>query len=137
LINEVEHTSGEMIRDNSLIFIVKLVSCIQNLVVKTFTQKCPQCQSRLKEVSFDLGYGMEIDSLHCRKCGFNITKDTALRKTLNHMRAQMNKQIKIVRVGNGLGVRIPNEFVKTYKFKKGEGVLLKPELGGIKLVTGT
>jgi len=37
---------------------------------------------------------------------------------------------------HGLGVRIPNEFVKSCKLAKGEGVLLKPELSGIKLVTG-
>ena len=101
------------------------------------TQKCPQCQSLLKEVSFDLGYGIEVDSLHCRKCSFNITKDTTLRKILDYMRSQMSKQIKLVRVGNGVGVKIPNEFVKTYKLKKGEGILLKPESGGIKLVTDT
>ena len=82
------------------------------------TQKCPQCQSLLKEVSFDLGYGIEVDSLHCRKCGLNITKDTTLRNTLDYMRSQMSKQIKLVRVGNGVGVKIPNEFVKLTSSKR-------------------
>ena len=47
----------------------------------------------------------------------------------------MSKEIKIVKVGPGLGVRLPNEVVKSYKLKKGEEIVLKPEFDGIKLVT--
>lgn len=46
----------------------------------------------------------------------------------------MQKEIKLVQVGNGIGVRIPNELAKSYKLKKGEVITLKPEDDGIKLV---
>lgn len=95
---------------------------------------CPQCKSELKEVVFDIGYGINVESLHCEKCGFNITKDNRLKKAISTLREQMSKEIKIVKVGTGLGVRFPNEVVKNFGLKKGEELILKPETDGIKLV---
>ena len=83
---------------------------------------------------FDVGYGIEVESIHCKKCGFNITDDAKLTKALAELRQQMSKEVKIVHVGAGLGVRLPNEIVKNYNLKAGEEVLLKPEADGIKLV---
>lgn len=96
--------------------------------------KCPQCKSELKKVVFDIGYGVNVESLHCDKCGFNITKDDRLKKALSSLREQMAKEIKIIKVGTGLGVRFPNEVVKNFSLRKGEELLLKPEIDGIKLV---
>ena len=47
----------------------------------------------------------------------------------------MQKEIKVIQVGNGLGIRIPNELAKDYQLRKGERITLKPEDDGIKLVT--
>lgn len=99
------------------------------------TKKCPQCKTSLEKVKFDIGYGVEVESLHCRKCGFNITEDNRLKTAISSLREQMSKEVKIVKVGTGLGVRLPNEVVKSYKLKKGEEIILKPEFDGIKLVT--
>ena len=99
------------------------------------TKKCPQCKTNLKKVKFDIGYGVEVESLHCKNCGFNITENNRLKTAISTLREQMSKEIKIVKVGTGLGIRIPNEVVKSYKLKKGEEIVLKPELDGIKLVT--
>ena len=99
------------------------------------TKKCPQCKANLEKVKFDIGYGVEVESLHCKKCGFNITEDNRLKTAISSLREQMSKEIKIVKVGTGLGVRFPNEVVKGYKLKKGEEIVIKPELDGIKLVT--
>ncbi|MFC1768938.1 hypothetical protein ACFLZX_04205 [Nanoarchaeota archaeon] len=96
--------------------------------------KCPQCKVKLEKMKFDVGYGVVIDSLHCNKCGFNVTGDKDLKSAVNHLRRQMRKEVKIVNVGTGLGLRFPNEVVKNYNLKKGEEIVLKPEQDGIKLV---
>ena len=41
-------------------------------------KKCPQCKNDMNNVKFDIGYGIEVDSLHCKKCGFNITDEKAM-----------------------------------------------------------
>lgn len=98
--------------------------------------KCTQCKSGMEKMKFDVGYGIEVDSLHCKKCGFNITEDNKLNKALTELREQMSKEVKIVQVGTGLGVRFSNEMVKSYGFEAGENVLLKPEVDGVKVVVG-
>lgn len=96
--------------------------------------KCTQCQTEMEKVIVDIGYGIEVDSLHCKECGFNVTEDKKLNQALTDLRVQMSKEVKIVRVGTGLGVRIPNELVKNYHLEAGEEILVKPEVDGIKLV---
>lgn len=96
--------------------------------------KCPQCKSELRKTVFDVGYGVNVESLHCEKCGFNITEDNKLKKAISNLREQMAKEIKIIKVGTGLGVRFPNEIVKNFRLRKGEEILLKPEMDGMKLV---
>ena len=98
------------------------------------TKKCPQCKTNLEKVKFGIGYGIEVDSLHCKKCGFNITENNRLKTAISSLREQMSKEIKIVKIGTGLGIRLPNEVVKNYKLKKGEEIILKPEFDGIKLI---
>lgn len=83
---------------------------------------------------YDVGYGIDVKSLHCKNCGFNITEDKVLATAMCKLREQMAKEVKIVRVGTGLGVRFSNDIVKNYDLKAGENVLLKPEVDGIKLV---
>ena len=95
---------------------------------------CPECKGRFEKVKFDIGYGIEVDSLNCRKCGFNITEENKLKSAIMSLREQISKEIKIVQIGTGLGIRFPNEIVKSYNLKKGEEVVLKPEFDGIKLI---
>ena len=83
---------------------------------------------------FHVGYGVNVESLHCAKCGFKITKNNKLKMALTSLREQMTKEIKIIKVGTGLGLRFPNDVVKSFNLKKGEDVLLKPEVDGVKLV---
>ncbi|MBN1157521.1 hypothetical protein JXA85_07920 [Candidatus Woesearchaeota archaeon] len=99
--------------------------------------ECPQCKSELKKVIFDVGYGVNVESLHCEKCGFNITNDNKLKKAISSLREQMAKEVKVIKVGTGLGVRFPNEVVKSFALKQGGDILMKPESDGIKLVVGT
>jgi transposase-like protein len=96
---------------------------------------CPQCKHAMEKTKFDVGYGIQVDSLHCKKCGFNITESTKLKAALGSLRDRMRKEVKIVKVGTGLGVRFPNEIVKSYNLKQGEDITLKPEADGLKFVT--
>lgn len=100
------------------------------------TKKCPQCKTSLEKVKFDIGYGVGVESLHCKKCGFNITENNKLKGALSSLREHMAKEIKVIKIGTGLGVRFPNDIVKSFKIKKGKEVLLKPEVDGVKLVVG-
>ena len=97
-------------------------------------KKCPQCKNDTNNVKFDIGYGIEVDSLHCKKCGFNITDEKAMNTALALLKEQMTKEIKIINVGTGLGIRFPNEIVKSFKLKKGEEMLVKPEIDGLKII---
>lgn len=97
-------------------------------------KKCPQCKSVLKKVVFDAGYGVNVESLHCIKCGFNITKDDKLKTALASLKEKMAKEVRIIKVGTGLGLRFPNEIVKSFKLRKGGEIYLKPEIDGFKLV---
>lgn len=96
--------------------------------------KCTQCKSEMEKWKFDVGYGIEVDSLHCKKCGFNITEDNKLDKALAVLREQLSKEVKVVQIGTGLGIRFSNEIVKSYGLEAGENVLLKPEVDGVKVV---
>jgi len=97
-------------------------------------KKCPQCKSELKKVEFDAGYGVKINSMHCEKCGFNMTEKNRLSKALSELKEHMAKEVKIIGIGAGLGVRLPNHIVQAFNLKKGNDVLLKPEADGVKLV---
>jgi hypothetical protein len=89
----------------------------------------------MKTAEFGVGYGIAITSLHCEKCGFNITDPKKLKHALAKLRKRMEKNVKIVHIGAGIGIRFPNEFVKSYNLKAGVKALLKPEADGIKIVT--
>ncbi len=96
--------------------------------------KCPECKLKMKKVKFDVGYGIEVDSLHCEKCGFNVTDDKILNKALVSLKEHMAKEVKIIEIGTGLGIRFPNEIVKNFNLKRGREVIVKPEVDGLKLV---
>ncbi|MBN2454767.1 AbrB/MazE/SpoVT family DNA-binding domain-containing protein [Candidatus Woesearchaeota archaeon] len=96
--------------------------------------KCPQCKSEMESRIFDIGYGIKVNSLHCRKCKFNITENKRLKNAMSALRQRMSKDVKVVRIGTGLGIRFPNDIVKSYDLKKGEALTIKPEADGMKLV---
>lgn len=96
--------------------------------------KCPECKSKMEKIKFDVGYGIEVNSLHCKECGFNITNEEVLNKAIIDLKEQMVKEVKIIEIGTGLGIRFPNEIVKSLKLKKGEEIIIKPEKGGLKLI---
>ena len=83
--------------------------------------------------TFDIGRKVTVRSMHCEKCQFNVTPEGRLQKAIARWRERDQKRVKIVAVGEGLGVRFPKEFVEEYAITKGTKVLLKPEQKGIKV----
>lgn len=96
--------------------------------------KCPQCKAAMEKARFDVGYGIAVDSMHCAKCGFNVTAGGEMKKALGSLRERMSKEVKIIKVGTGVGIRFPNDFVREYGLKFGGHALVTPEGGGIKIV---
>ncbi len=88
----------------------------------------------MKETTFDIGYKLEVNALHCARCGFNITDEQVLNTAIDKLKEQMSKEVKVIEIGTGLGIRFPNELVKHFKLKKGEDILVKPEKDCLKLV---
>ena len=43
-------------------------------------------------------------------------------------------KVKVVSVGEGVGIRFPKEFVENYKIKKGTFVTIEPENNEIKIL---
>lgn len=107
------------------------------MAVKKSVKKCPQCRGKMQRVLFDAGYGVEVESMHCAKCGYNITEGGKLKKAIAELRGRMSKDVKIIRVGEGLGIRFPNEFVKSYKLRRGMHALMKPGDGYMQIVAGS
>jgi hypothetical protein len=97
-------------------------------------KNCPQCKNKMKPWVFDVGYWVKVKSLHCEKCGFNVTNDKDLVPAMAKLRAKMEKEVRIIRVGEGLGIRFPNEVVKAFNISGGKDVLLQPEEDGIKII---
>ncbi|MBU1204130.1 MAG: hypothetical protein KKG60_03635 [Nanoarchaeota archaeon] len=96
--------------------------------------KCLNCHKNMKKTKFDIGYGIEVDSLHCEECGFNVTDDKVLNGALVSLKEQMAKEVKIIEIGNGIGIRFPNEIVKGMKLKRGREMIVRPEIDGLKLI---
>jgi len=95
--------------------------------------KCPQCKHDMEKRIFNAGYGVEVLSNHCPNCMFNVTDQKILKKALKELRSQMKKEVKIVGVGTGLGIRFPNHIAQSLKLKKGAEVELTPVEDGIKI----
>jgi hypothetical protein len=61
------------------------------------SKKCPQCKAMLKKRIFDVGYGIEVKSLHCSKCGLNITDERELTNAMNSLHNKVSlKGLKIL-----------------------------------------
>lgn len=89
--------------------------------------KCPQCKKNMKSLKYDIGYDIKINSFHCDSCGFNVTDENKLSSAISKLRERMNKDVKVVAIGEGLGIRFPKEFVEEFSIKKGSKLTLKPK----------
>lgn len=49
---------------------------------------CPQCKSEMENGEYDIGCGIAVNSMHCGKCGFNVTKGGELKAAISAMRRE-------------------------------------------------
>lgn len=101
---------------------------------ETMMNTCPQCSAPMIMKTFDIGYGKTVESLQCEKCGFIKTNEIVLKKAIHDLKQRMCREVKIVKIGKNLGIKLPDDTVKGYSLKKGKDVILKPEIDGVKLV---
>jgi hypothetical protein len=95
---------------------------------------CPRCKIPLRSWSYDVGYGVVVPTKHCTRCQYNHADPDILNAALAKLRARMAKDVKLVAVGEGLGIRFPKEFVAQYSLEKGKKVTLKPGKKGVEVV---
>jgi len=88
----------------------------------------------MERIIYDVGYGVEVNSMHCEKCGFNVTDPGEMKKKMFQLRKNMEKAVKVIRVGTGLGIRFPNHIVQCFKLKKGAEIKLMPDKEGVRII---
>ena len=73
------------------------------------TKKCPQCKTSIKKVKFDIGYGIGVESLHCKKCGFNMTENNVMAKLRSEFSSIFSEWFETLSPEN-LSVRLDENF---------------------------
>ena len=86
--------------------------------------RCNNCGNEMEKVKYDVGFGVEVDSYTCSNCHHNFTDEKVLDKAMEAMREKMAIKVKLLKVGTGVGIRLPNEVVKNMGLKTGEEVEL-------------
>ena len=98
--------------------------------------KCPMCEKgvlkkkKIEEKMFGMSLG-KFTAEVCDKCGESFLDEEAMKKI--ELKAKelgiwgMAKNIKIVKTGNSLSLRIPAKIARFLNLNEGENVLLYPE----------
>lgn len=89
--------------------------------------ECINCGNKMEKVKYDLGFGISVDSYTCSNCHHNITDEKTLDDVMKRLREKMALRVKIIRVGTGVGIRIPNEIARKMKLKQGKEVEIIPQ----------
>ena len=84
--------------------------------------KCSNCGNDMQKVKYDVGFGIFVDSYSCSNCRHNFTDENVLDKAMDKLREKMAIKVKLLKVGTGVGIRLPNEIVKNMGFKSGKEV---------------
>jgi len=58
---------------------------------------CPKCKIGMEKIKSYIGYGIDVYSLQCRRCGFNVTDEKVLNTALGNLKEQMTKEVKLLR----------------------------------------
>lgn len=86
--------------------------------------KCSNCGNEMGKVKYDVGYGILVDSYTCSNCHYNFTEEKILDKAMEKLREKMAIKVKLLKVGTGVGLRLPNEVVRNMGLRTGEEVEL-------------
>ncbi len=88
--------------------------------------KCGNCGGKMEKVRYDLGFGVFVDSYTCSNCRHNFTEEKVLDEAVMKMRERIAIRVKILKIGSGVGIRIPNEVASRLKLKTGKEVEIIP-----------
>ena len=97
-------------------------------------KKCSECEGEMKELSARTPEGVGYKYFKCNKCGDEILNMSQLHNVAEKYREMKRFHAKISKWGMSLGLRIPKELVKRYKFKDEGEVTMIPEKEGIKII---
>ena len=97
-------------------------------------KKCSECGGTMKELMNKTPEGVEYNYFKCVQCGEEIVNMQQLHNVANKYRIIKNYHVKLSKWGLSLGIRIPKEVVKKYKFRNNEEVIIIPDEQGIKVV---
>ncbi len=84
--------------------------------------KCTNCGGKLEKVKYDVGFGIVVDSYTCSNCHHNVTDEKTLDAVMEKLRERMAVRVKLVKVGTGIGLRLPNEIARRMKLRQGKEV---------------
>ena len=88
--------------------------------------KCGNCGEKMEKVKYDVGFGIVVDSFTCPNCHHNFTDEKILDEAMEKMRKRMAIRVKVLKVGTGIGIRIPNEVVQKLRLRSGQEVEIIP-----------
>ncbi|MBT5021310.1 AbrB/MazE/SpoVT family DNA-binding domain-containing protein [Candidatus Woesearchaeota archaeon] len=98
-------------------------------------KKCSDCGTKMIKVSSKTPDGISYNYFKCSKCGEEILNMSQLHEVAEKYRNMKTYHAKISKWGLSLGLRIPKELVKKYKFKANKEVTIIPEKEGLKIIT--
>ena len=97
-------------------------------------KKCSECNGKMKELVAKTSEGIEYKYFKCEKCGEEILNMAQLHNVAEKYRELKRYHAKMSKWGKSLGIRIPKELVKKYKFENEKEVTILPEEDGIKII---
>lgn len=97
-------------------------------------RKCKKCRIELKEVEEKTAEGVSYSYWMCSKCGDEFLDKGQLHSVAEKFRKLKRYHAKISKWGSSLGLRLPKELVKKYKFSTKNEVEIIPEENCLKII---
>lgn len=97
-------------------------------------KKCTLCGGIMEELKGYTPEDIKYNYYKCKKCGEEIVDMSQLHNVAEKYRKMKRYNAKLTRWGKSIGLRIPKELAKMYKFNDNKEVLIIPESKGIKVI---
>ncbi|MBI5073195.1 AbrB/MazE/SpoVT family DNA-binding domain-containing protein [Candidatus Woesearchaeota archaeon] len=97
-------------------------------------KSCTKCASECQEKEAKTPEGVAYTFYKCKACGEGIVDMTQLHAVAEKYREMKKYHAKVTKWGMSLGVRIPKEIAKRYKFRDNKEVTIIPEEKGIRII---
>ena len=97
-------------------------------------KKCTECGNGMIELEAKTLEGVSYLYYRCKKCGDEIVNKQQLHKVAEKYRTLKKYNVKLSKWGLSLGIRIPKDLIKKYKFKEEAEVSIIPDKNGIRII---